>query len=106
MDDCRRRKTVFAGTFAIARKSVSNSRPITLVERDALKRIRKGYTRAAFHSVAAVQARGRAREGRGWGLFSEGSPRTSRGQKTEFGGSAGVAPSRLPSRTISTRFFC
>jgi hypothetical protein len=121
MDEHGRRKTVFAGTFAIARKSVSNSRPITLVERDALKRIRKGYTRAMYLLLSqclrqTARANTRATPGAppapfnhrgvGWGLFSESLPRTTGAEKTELATPAGETPSRFPSRTLRPDFFC
>jgi hypothetical protein len=78
MDEHRRRKTVFAGTFAIARKSVSNSRPITLAERNALDRVRKGYTRAMYLLLSQCPRQtARARVG-GGGLDSQDPPLATR----------------------------
>lgn len=102
MDTCRRRKTVFAGTFAIARKSVSNSRPITLVERNVLHRIRKGYTRAMYqhlsHCLREI-ARASVRASGGAALDLGSALKATRGQNSEFGAVAPTTRTRATSET-------
>jgi hypothetical protein len=54
MDADRRRKTVIAGTFAIGRKSASNSRPISAGE---MQRTKAEMTMASMHVPTLHKAR-------------------------------------------------
>jgi hypothetical protein len=87
MDADRRRKTVIAGTFAIERKSVSNSRPISAGEMQRPKaemtvtstRCQR-FTKPAPGSSLVATARS-SKEGAGWGPLSEIAVRRRRGAK-------------------------
>jgi hypothetical protein len=71
MDADRRRKTVIAGTFAIGRKSVSNSRPISAGEMQRPKaEMTVTSTRCQRFTKPAPKGSTSA-EGAGWGLSFE-----------------------------------
>jgi hypothetical protein len=80
MDGHRRRKTVIAGTFAIARKSLSNAQPISVDEtqRTAIDK-RDLCARSLTNLTLSEAAACPRRRARGQGVPSE-SERACRGE--------------------------